>query len=267
MKRKFDLSFLSPSSDSSIGNSSNEDSVTSSEPEKKSRSAKQNEISIRWQENYNFCLQVLNLFGKIPMEIVAKDGSNKVNTSWLYSWIRTQKAALKSQQLPAERRSQIESLFAKFPSLLNSEKIDWDWAVSTTIEFYKTYGQFPQFKKSDLAIGKYSHEEVRRMCSWYNHHRTKYFENEMRPERKESFKNFLIEIEKIRYANWDEKFAEFVTYFEQHKKLPNPLESDSKIGNWVWRIYNPASKLVPILPENIERYEKIKILVDSRRSI
>lgn len=280
MKRKLgpDLSFLSPSSESS-GDSQN----ASSEPDLEKKSAGQsarNELRVessgqsarnepRWQENFDFCRQVLNIFGKIPMEIKSKDGTTAVKTSWLYSWIRTQKAALRSEKLSPNHKEQIESLFRDFPSLLNSEKIDWDWAIKSVIDFYQTYGQFPQYKK-DFAVTKYSRQEVQRMASWYNHHRTAFSERRMKPEQAESFKKFLIEIEKIRYADWDEKFAEFLAYFEQHKKLPNPLEPENghfRVGNWVWRIYNPACKIEPFLPENIARYQKIKALIDTRKTI
>lgn len=206
----------------------------------------------KWQENYKMCSRVLEISGgTMPKTFRSADGQQLVDINWLYQWLCAQKNAWRTGDLHEDRIKLISSLFVKYPTLLKGTKIDYAKARFDTLEYYRQHKIFPQASPSN--------PEMTHMASWYNHIRTKFFNGELSNVEARSFAEFLIEIEKIRYSDWDEKYPKLLEYIQSKNRLPSPLERN--LGAWIIRIYNRRAVCQPVLQENIERFRLLSDLV------
>ncbi len=202
-----------------------------------------------WQENLNLCIRTLERFGKIPKIINTPDGK-EIDIRWLYEWLRGQKMLLKRNTIQPHRKEPIEKIFRDYPKLLVAVRRDRQNLKEETLQYYREHKKFPPSKTEDKTL----HD----MSSWYNHTRTKFNSDELPQNEAQDFRQFLIEIEKIRYSDWEEYYPKLLEHIQIHKKMPGI--SDPCLGSWVNRICNHMIFCEPYLEENRHKYQEIRRL-------
>lgn len=233
---------------------------------KKRKTTKTTKISdTKWAENYNFCCKLLEMYGNIPVFVISKDGTTKICLRWLSRWLYEQRRNIQKGKLRESRKIIITDMLNKYPALFDLKKIRWDYLKNMTINFFEKFKRFPvkEMKGNEIEMTVFSRNEIVNINLWYTCNLTRYKYNRLSSKKRDKFEKFLMQIERIRYADWNENYAKLLLYIKEHEILPCPITTS--LGVWISQIYKRKGNMPPSLEENFDKYEKIKNIAEKYR--